>query len=170
MNERNTHIEMVQVNNIYGWQISDMLRLENNWKARYEARYVHKYHGDFCSNKSFFERRNYDDTSLECVQQASARHQLPHVQGTPNFLVLKLWIPTSHHLINPNFEHEKNISKYANLESAFPTTQSSSSPTPYWKHMTGLAHQLFIQSVNVPTFLLISSTLSLRNGITRSSL
>jgi hypothetical protein len=52
-------------------------------KPHYEARHVQRYYGDVCSNKSFLQKKNYN-TGMECVRPASAEHQQPEVQGTPD--------------------------------------------------------------------------------------
>ncbi|CAM0873084.1 unnamed protein product [Alopecurus aequalis] len=52
-------------------------------KPHYEARHVRRYNGDVCSNKSIFPKRNYD-TVMERLRQASAKHQPPEDQGTPD--------------------------------------------------------------------------------------
>ncbi|KAM0829060.1 hypothetical protein ACQ4PT_067111 [Festuca glaucescens] len=52
-------------------------------KPHYEARHVQRYYGDVCSNKSFLQKQNYN-TGMECVRPASAEHQQPEVQATPD--------------------------------------------------------------------------------------
>ncbi|KAM0877608.1 hypothetical protein ACQ4PT_035387 [Festuca glaucescens] len=52
-------------------------------KPHYEAMHVQRYYGDVCSNKSFLQKQNYN-TGMECVRPASAEHQQPEVQGTPD--------------------------------------------------------------------------------------
>ncbi|KAM3228618.1 hypothetical protein ACQJBY_059944 [Aegilops geniculata] len=52
-------------------------------KPHYEARYTRSSYGDVGSNKTFFQKRNYD-TGMECARPVSPKYQPPEVEGTPD--------------------------------------------------------------------------------------
>ncbi|XP_037418910.1 uncharacterized protein LOC119283472 [Triticum dicoccoides] len=52
-------------------------------KPHYEARHTRSSYGDVGSNKTFFQKRNYD-TGMKCARPVSAKYQSPEVEGTPD--------------------------------------------------------------------------------------
>ncbi|XBI71441.1 hypothetical protein VPH35_065662 [Triticum aestivum] len=52
-------------------------------KPHYEARHTRSSYGDVGSNKTFFQKRNYD-TGMKCARPVSAKYQPPEVEGTPD--------------------------------------------------------------------------------------
>lgn len=52
-------------------------------KPHYEARHTRSSYGDVGSNKTFFQKQNYD-TGMECARSVSAKYQPPEVEGTPD--------------------------------------------------------------------------------------
>ncbi|KAI4994182.1 hypothetical protein ZWY2020_029230 [Hordeum vulgare] len=52
-------------------------------KPHCDARHTRSFYGDVSSNKTFFQKRNYD-TGMECALPVSAKYQPTEVEGTPD--------------------------------------------------------------------------------------
>uniref|UniRef100_A0ACD5YLT2 Uncharacterized protein n=1 Tax=Avena sativa TaxID=4498 RepID=A0ACD5YLT2_AVESA len=134
-------------------------------KPHDEARHVRRYHGDVCSNKSFFQKRDYD-TSMECVQPASVTHQRPGLSSDACAYINNISVRNQiydtrkgHDILNQStngrltsepLKLQNSLQSSGFSKKSLGTKQNCDNRSEQLSSVRGSRHQLNGQVVNIP--------------------